>query len=282
MFTRLFAVAFGAMIAVAPVKAFAADITVDDIETAVEIVEDAITYTEETAEEEVTEETTEDAEEVAEETEEVVEVAAVEETAEVAEEVVAEEVAEEETVVDEVAEAVEETVTPAYDKKAVQYLKTAAKNQALLSTNSWSGGYAATNQVNRCREMAKNLLAFYSKYMQGEHLLGIAYDMNLGDNNYISLEIKDLETGEIYTMYYDFYMQDANGNNITNALQYHKVDRIVIVEKGEYTGDWKMGMFSHPTFASKSNGVVVMDINTYSELLSDEFISYVESIANAQ
>ena len=130
--------------------------------------------------------------------------------------------------------------------------------------------------------MATKLLVFQNKYVNNQMVIGTAYDMNLGDNNYIMLEMKDPTTGEIYQKYYDFYMQDANGNNITNAFQYHKVDRIVIVEKGEYTGDWKLGMFSHPTFASKSNGNVVMDINTYSQLLSDEFIASVESAANAQ
>ena len=277
--TAVLAAAMGIMIAMQPVTAFAAETEEIEIEAEAVVIEETVDETAETTEtEEVAEES------VAELTEEAEAVVSEEVVAEETEAVETEEVAAEETV--EIAEteevAAEENVAPAFDKKAVKRLKEAAKYNALLSVNSYKEGLAATNQVNRCREIATNLLVFQYNYIYGQKVIGTGYDMGLGDNNYILLHMKDPATGEIYIKYFDFYMQDANGNNVTNMFKYHTVDRITVVEKGEYTGDWKMGMFSHPTFASKSNGTVVFDSNSYSQLLTDEYISYVESIANAQ
>ncbi|WP_024865796.1 hypothetical protein [Butyrivibrio sp. FCS014] len=292
--TQIFAVAAGVVITLQPVTAFAADANEVDIE--VESVEAAETVetTEETAE--VVAESTVDA--VVADDEEVVEVV---ETAEVTEETVDADVVTDETVAtEETVEAVEATedtavvsdevveaaetaeTTPVYDKKAASYLKTAAKDNALLSVNSISEGLAATNQVSRCREMATKLLVFQYKYVYGQTVIGTAYDMGHGDNNYIMLEMKDPTTGEIYQKYFDFYMQDSNGNNVSNAFKYHTVDRITIVEKDAPTGEKKIGFIKYPVFAAKSNGNVVMDINTYSQLLSDEFIASVENAANAE
>jgi hypothetical protein len=38
-------------------------------------------------------------------------------------------------------------------------------------------------------------------------------------------------------------------------------------------------MYVYPTFASKSNGNVVLDINSYSELLSEEYRAFVAGSA---
>ena len=320
--TAVIAAAMSVMIAMQPVTAFAAEeveIEGFEIEAAVETAEDVVEETAEVVTEDVAEAAEEVAVEIAEESTDVVTEDAessetvVEETVveDDAEETTVETVEDEETVVEDVETAeesddvvaedsvetvedaaavaenveevaAEETAAPAFDKKATKYLKEAAKNNALLSVNSYKEGLAATNQVSRCREMAKNLLVFQYKYIYGQEVIGTAYDMNLGDNNYILLHMIDPSTGEAYIKYFDFYMQDAKGNNVTNMFKYHTVDHITVVEKGEYTGDWKLGMFSHPTFANKSNGTVVFDSSSYSQLISDEYISYVESIANAQ
>ena len=106
--------------------------------------------------------------------------------------------------------------------------------------------------------------------MDGMMVIGTSYDMFHGDNNYICVVYKDTATGEVFEKYYDFYMQDSNGNNITNAFKYHTVDRITIVEKGALTGEKKLGMYKYPTFESKSNGTVVFDYDSYSQLISQE------------
>ena len=115
------------------------------------------------------------------------------------------------------------------DKKALKLLSDAASYQEALGNNSLKTGLAATNQVDRCRNLAKNLLVYKLNYMDGMLVIGTAYDMLHGDNNYIRVDYKDVTTGEIFEKYYDFYMQDSNGNNVTNALKYHTVDRITVV-----------------------------------------------------
>ncbi len=250
------ALAMSAVMTLSPVTAFAQDINAE---------------TEIAAVEEVAEETVEE-EEVKELTAEVTDTEEVEETE--AEEVVEE--AAEETAVAAAVETEEET-TVLFDKKAVTYLNDAAAAQAELKNNSFKTGYAATNQVDRCRRLATKLLVFKLKYIDGEKVIGTAYDMAHGDNNYISVNTIDQTTGESVIKYYDFYMQDSNGNNIDNMFKYYTVDRITIVEKGEKTGEKKIGMYVYPTFASKSNGNVVLDINSYSELLTEEYRAFVAS-----
>ncbi len=262
------ALAMSAVMTLSPVTAFAQDINAE---------------TEIAAVEEVAEETVEE-EEVKELTAEVTDTEEVEETE--AEEVVDETVLDEE-VVEEAAEETavaaavetEEETTVLFDKKAVTYLNDAAAAQAELKNNSFKTGYAATNQVDRCRRLATKLLVFKLKYIDGEKVIGTAYDMAHGDNNYISVNTIDQTTGESVIKYYDFYMQDSNGNNIDNMFKYYTVDRITIVEKGEKTGEKKIGMYVYPTFASKSNGNVVLDINSYSELLSEEYRAFVAGSA---
>ncbi len=209
------------------------------------------------------------------------------ENIEVYEDVQVEEASAEDVVVEDVEIAVEEVVSedntdeegaeeevsaPSFDKRALKHLNDAANAQASLKD-----GYATYKQVERCRKMATGLLVFKLKYLEGYNVIGTAYDMAHGDNNYILVEMIDKATGEAVTKYYDFYMQDSNGNNISNPFKYYTVDRITIVEKGELTGEKKIGMYVYPTFASKSNGNVVLDINSYSELLSDEYRAFVES-----
>ena len=189
-----------------------------------------------------------------------------EDSAEVAfDEITPEEVVEE-------SETVETVETPVFDKRALKHL-----NDAVAAQASLKDGYAYCKQVERCRKLATSLLVFKLKYIEGYNVIGTAYDMAHGDNNYISVHMIDPSTGEAVLKYYDFYMQDSNGNNIDNLFKYYTVDRITIVEKGEYTGEKKIGMYAYPTFASKSNGNVVLDFDSYSELLSDEYIAFVEN-----
>ncbi len=255
--------AMSAVMTLSPVTAFAQDV---NAETEIEVVEEVAV--DEAEEKELTAEVKDTEEDTDEEVEEVVDETAVDEEA-------IEEAAEETAVA-----AVEETAEKAtvlFDKKAVIYLNDAAAAQAELKNNSFKTGYAATSQVDRCRRLATKLLVFKLKYIDGEKVIGTAYDMAHGDNNYISVNTIDQTTGESVIKYYDFYMQDSNGNNIDNMFKYYTVDRITIVEKGEKTGEKKIGMYVYPTFASKSNGNVVLDINSYSELLTEEYRAFVAS-----
>ncbi|SCY53022.1 hypothetical protein [Butyrivibrio sp. INlla14] len=287
---RIMAMVMSASIALTPVTAFAneasdevvveetveAEATEDTAEAVV--TEDAVEVVTEEAAETITEESTENtAEELTEVTEETAaeeteaetidEAVAVDETADViSEEAVEEAVTEADDKV-----AADAVTTPALDKKALKILNDAASYQESLGNNSFKTGLAATNQVERCRNLAKNLLVYKLNYMDGMLVIGTAYDMMHGDNNYIRVDYKDVTTGEIFEKYYDFYMQDSQGNNVTNALKYHTVDRITIVEKGALTGEKKIAMYAYPTFESKSNGTVVFDYDSYSKLISQEY-----------
>ncbi len=50
--------------------------------------------------------------------------------------------------------------TPAFDKKALKLLNEAAEFESTLKINSFKGGLAACNQVDRCRKLATKLLVY--------------------------------------------------------------------------------------------------------------------------
>ena len=314
---RVMALVMGASIALTPVTAFASEAEQDvvaaqesEAEVAKEAADEEVVSTDtvvetedKTAEAEADESEDQTAEVEAVETDEqTIEVEAAEvadgesteavdeETVDVvADETAANEITANQTLTDEnasdestevTAEASEasESATPVLDKKALKLLNDAAYYQDLLKNNSFKTGLAATNQVDRCRNLAKNLLVYKLNYIDGMLVIGTSYDMFHGDNNYICVTYKNVSTGEIFEKYYDFYMQDSNGNNVTNALKYHTVDRITIVEKGALTGQKKIGMYVYPTFECKSNGNVVFDYDSYSQLISQENRDFVSSM----